>query len=144
MAGSTKSSVGAGTKMSYAVSGNSPYTYTDLSKVVSITPNNTIGEVEDVVLESDWGDYQGTIPEGECSMTLRFRSGDAGVKLIQAWALTPTTVHWKITYPDGSYEIFDGFVKSQSKTFENKTLIDLEVSIRVKTKPVYTEYTPTP
>lgn len=139
MAGTTKTMIGAGTILAYSEGTSGPFTYTPLTKVISVNPNTTVGEVEDTVLSTTWGDYLPTIPEGECGFVLRFRPGDAGVKKIQEWTLTPEIVHWKLTYPDGSFETFDGFVKTGNKSFENKVIVDLEVGMRVTGPPVYTE-----
>lgn len=139
MAGSTKSMLGAKSKLSWSIGPTEPYTYTDGVGVVSVNPALSVGEVEDTVLESDFETYLPTIPAGECGFVIRYRPGNAFVKKLIEWALTPTIVHFKVTSPDGSYLTFDAFPKGFTKTFENKTIIDADVPMRIVTKPVFTE-----
>jgi hypothetical protein len=138
-AASTKTMLGKGATIGYSVaSGAGPYTYTPLMKVQSINPGLTVGEVEDTTLDSNFEAYLPTIPAGECGFVMRHRPGDAGVVLVLGWVLSPTIVHWQVSSNDGSTLIFDGFVKGYTKTFENKTIVDADVPMRIVTEPVFT------
>jgi hypothetical protein len=141
MAGSLLTSLGRGTILGYSTASTGPFTYTPLTKVVSVAPAITLGEVEDVTLDSNWESYLPTIGAGEFNFVIRHRPGDTGVKIIQTWVITPTIVHFQILFPDLSFMTFDGFVKGYSKTFENKTIVDADVPARITTAPVFTEAT---
>jgi hypothetical protein len=131
--------LGRGTILAYSEGTTEPYTYTALTKVVSVNPATTMGEIEDVTLDSDFESYLPTLPAAECNFTVRYRPGDAGVKKILSWVGTPTIVHFKLTSVDGSFMTFDGFVKGFTKTYENKTIVDAEVPMRITSLPEYTE-----
>lgn len=138
---STQTTLGKGAILAYSQEAGSATTYINLTKVVSINPTLSVGEVEDVTLDSTFESYLPTIPAGECTFTIRHRPGDAGVAAIAALSLAPAVIHWKIIYPDGSGMTFDGFVKGYSKTFENKTIVDAEVPMRITTLPIATSGT---
>lgn len=118
---------------------NNATTYTDLLGVSKINPSRSRGEVEDVVLESTWERYLPTIGAGELTFTIRHRPGDDGYKKVMTLLDSGEEVPARVTYPDGSKSEFTAFVKSYSKNFENKSIVDAEVGMRVNTKPEFTE-----
>lgn len=138
MAGATTTQLGKGAKLGHATTA-APTTFVDLTRVSKISPSQTVGEVEDVTLESDWEGYLPTIGAGECTFTIRHRPGDAGVKFLLAQVGAPEVIPWRVTLPDGSKMTFTGFVKGYSKTFENKAIVDAEVPMRICTAPAYEE-----
>src|SRR4051794_32248508 len=121
MAAATTGFVGKGTLFGYSVAtGAGPYTYTNMALVVSISPNITVGEAENVVLASTFKGYLPTLPEAECDFTVKYAFGDAGVAEIITLAGSGTVIHWQIKTTDLSTIIFDGFLKSFNPTFETE------------------------
>lgn len=122
---------------------SSPPSYTEIAEVKSIGgPNESAEEIDVTHLRSSGG-YREFLQSfkdgGELPLTLNFlpinptQDGQTGLRADFA---SGTTYPWKITYPDGSYLTFDGWVKAigQAGT-EVGSPLELNVTIRV-TGPV--------
>ena len=132
---------GAGTTLAYALK-SAPTTFLPIGTIQDLDgPAVTVGEVENKKLSSTFKPYAATTPEGTASFTVQHLSYDAAVIALRGAVNTrpvPTFV-WKVTYPDGGTDVFDGFPKGYSISgVENETIIVADIEIRILTSPFIT------
>lgn len=136
MAASTTSLLGRGTTLGYSTT-TPAGTYTPLTNVKSVSPNITLGEVENVVLSSTFKSYLSTLPEAECDLTIQHIPGDAGFIELMTLVTSGAIVHWQIKTTDLSTVTFDGFLKGYNPTFENEAIVEGDLSMRLTSMPVF-------
>ena len=100
--------------------GASPEVFTELAEVVSIGgPNETADEIDATHLRSPSG-YREFIQSfkdgGELPLELNFVPGSATQQAMDADFASGTTKNRQITYPDGSYHSFAGWVKARGNS----------------------------
>ncbi|HEX8030274.1 MAG TPA: phage tail tube protein [Vicinamibacterales bacterium] len=100
--------------------GASPEQFGELSEVVSIGgPNETADEIDVTHLRSQGG-YREFIQSfkdgGELPLNLNFIPGDTSQQAMDADFASGTTKNRRITYPDGSYDSFAGWVKARGNS----------------------------
>src|SRR3954467_13061433 len=137
MPAATGGFVGKGTILGYATGTTPPYTYTTMALVVSVSPNLSLGETENIVLASTFKSYLATLPEGEADFTVQHAQGDPGVTEILSILQAGTIIHWQIKTPDGATCSWDGFLKGYNPTFENESVVLADCSMRMTTFPVF-------
>lgn len=103
--------------------GASPEVFTELAEVVNIGgPNETADEIDVTHLRSTGG-YREFIQSfkdgGELSLELNFVPGNATQQAMDADFASGATKNRKITYPDGSYHSFAGWVKARGNSSTN-------------------------
>ena len=140
---------GRGTTLSFIIGGTgttpAPGTYIFVNLISIDGPNITVGEVDATVLSSVFKPYIPTLPEGECTFTCQFITGDPALKAVrQMLAAAPMvpTVSWVVTYPlergqlTAATDTFPGFIKGFPVTGnENETIPTVAIPIRL-TGPV--------
>lgn len=138
MPAATTSFVGRGTTLGYSTAGTGPFTYTDIGTVVSVSPNITLGEAENIVLSSTFKGYLATLPEAECDFTIQHVPGDAAVTAIIGLVTSGAIAHWQIKFPDAISTItFAGFIKAYNPTFENESIVMADCSLRLSSMPQF-------
>lgn len=116
----------------------SPPTYTEIAEVVSIGGPNESSEEIDVTHLRSTGGYREFLQSfkdgGELPLELNFlpinptQDGQTGLR---ADFQSGTVYPWKITYPDGSYLTFDGYVKAIANSAAVGQKLTFNVTIRV-------------
>lgn len=130
--------VGKGTTLGYSIAATGPFTYTTIAQVTSVSPNITVGEVENITLASLFKSYLPTLPEAECDFTIKHVPGDTGVQEVLSLVGTGAIVHWQVLLPDTVSKItFDGFVKGYNPSFENESVVEADCSMRITTMPTF-------
>lgn len=100
--------------------GASPENFEELAEVVSIGgPNETADEIDVTHLRSDLG-YREFVQSfkdgGELPLELNFIPGNSTQQNMDADFTSGTRKNRRITYPDGSYHSFFGWVKARGNS----------------------------
>lgn len=136
----SEATIGLGTTFSYLVT--APSTYAIVGEAVSIQPPQPVRETVDVThLASPNGtrEFIGTLRDGgEAEVTFNFT--DAAYAIASTLFLDDDRQTFKITYPDGATEVFDGIVTGKpSEAIEVDSVRRFSLPIKVSGLPVYTE-----
>lgn len=142
---------GAGTTFwVYAGKGNAfadPLSDTDwlrLAMVKDLQPGEmTADEEDDTYLDDenpDWkSSIQGQKSAGETSITLAWKPGEEGQKKLALFFDTGTVEAWRIRYPNGTVDVFKGWVSSLGKSVQSKEVVTRSVKIRGVGRPLLAE-----
>lgn len=117
----------------------SPNTFTEIAEVKSIGgPNEDSEELDATHLRSSGGYrefLQSFKDSGEVPCNCNFLPGDTSHQLIRTLYQSGAVRGWKITYPDGSEDTFDGYVKGVGRTAQVGSILEGSFAVRV-TGPV--------
>jgi len=135
----SQATIGLGTTFSYLVT--APSTYAIVGEAVSIQPPQPVRETVDVThLSSPNGtrEFIGTLRDGgDAEVTFNFT--DTAYDIASDLFLDDDLQKFKITYPDGGTEIFDGIVTGKpSEAIEVDSVRRFSLPIKVSGLPVYT------
>lgn len=135
----SEATIGLGTTFSYL--STAPSTYTVVGEAVSIQPPQPVRETVDVThLSSPDGtrEFIGTLRDGgEAEVTFNFT--DSAYDIASDLFLENDVQTFKITYPDGATEVFDGIVTGKpQEAIEVDSVRRFTLPIKVSGLPVYT------
>jgi uncharacterized protein YjdB len=142
---------GAGTTLwIYTGSGNAftnplaDVDWTRLAKVKELQPGELTAEsFDDTYIDdedADWGATgQGQKSAGDSTITLGWMPGDSGQKELVKWFHDGTVRAYKIKYPNGTVDVFRGWVSSLGKAITSKEMITRTVKVTNNGKPLQAE-----
>ncbi|MXF06687.1 phage tail protein [Escherichia coli] len=100
-------------------------------------------EEDDTYLDDenpDWkSSIQGQKSAGETSITLAWKPGEEGQKKLAVFFDTGTVEAWRIKYPNGTVDVFKGWVSSLGKSVQSKEVITRTVKIKGVGRPLLAE-----
>lgn len=139
----SQATIGLGTTFSYRTSGLgvSPIVYAEIGEAVSIQPPQPVRETVDVThLSSPNGtrEFKGTLRDGgDAEVTFNFTP--AAYDIASTLFLEDDTQSFRVEYPDGDTEDFDGIVTGKpSEAIEVDSVRRFTLPIKVSGLPVYT------
>jgi uncharacterized protein YjdB len=147
---------GAGTTLWIYTGVGDPYAnptsdtdWTRTAKVKEITPGElTAQSYDDTYIDdpnADWASTaQGEKSAGEASFTLAWKPGESGQQSLVDWFYAGDVRAYKIKYPNGTVDVFKGWVSSLGKTIPAKEVITRSVKISNNGKPSLAEETRAP
>lgn len=147
---------GAGTTLWIYTGVGDPYAnpasdtdWTRTAKVKEITPGELTAEsYDDTYIDdpnADWSNTaQGEKSAGEASFTLAWKPGESGQQGLVDWFYAGDVRAYKIKYPNGTVDVFKGWVSSLGKTIPAKEVITRSVKISNNGKPSLAEETRAP
>lgn len=147
---------GAGTTLWIYTGVGDPYAnptsdtdWTRTAKVKEIAPGElTAQSYDDTYIDdpnADWASTaQGEKSAGEASFTLAWKPGESGQQSLVDWFYAGDVRAYKIKYPNGTVDVFKGWVSSLGKTIPAKEVITRSVKISNNGKPSLAEETRTP
>lgn len=147
---------GAGTTLWMFTGTGDPYAnplsdvdWTRTAKVKDLTPGELTAEsYDDTYLDdpnADWASTaQGAKSAGEASFVLAWKPGEAGQQSLVDWFYSGDVRAYKIKYPNGTVDVFKGWVSGLGKTIPAKEVITRSVKISNNGKPSLAEETRTP
>lgn len=147
---------GAGTTLWMFTGTGDPYgnplsdvDWTRTAKVKDLTPGELTAEsYDDTYLDdpnADWASTaQGAKSAGETSFVLAWKPGEAGQQSLVDWFYSGDVRAYKIKYPNGTVDVFKGWLSSLGKTIPSKEVITRSVKISNNGKPSLAEETRTP
>lgn len=147
---------GAGTTLWMYTGSGDPYSsplsdtdWTRTAKIKELTPGElTAASYDDTYLDdpnADWANTaQGEKSAGEASFTLAWKPGESGQQSLVDWFYTGDVRAYKIKYPNGTVDVFKGWVSSLGKTIPAKEVITRSVKISNNGKPSLAEETRAP
>lgn len=123
--------------------------WTRTAKIKDLTPGELTAEsYDDTYLDdpnADWANTaQGEKSAGEASFTLAWKPGESGQQSLVDWFLAGDVRAYKIKYPNGTIDVFKGWVSSLGKTIPAKEVITRSVKISNNGKPSLAEETRAP
>ncbi|MDV2864960.1 phage tail protein [Phytobacter ursingii] len=140
---------GAGTTLwIYTGSGTpNPLVDTDwarLAQVKELTPGElTADSFDETYIDdpnADWtATAQGQKSAGDTSFTLAWKPGEQGQISLVQWFEDGLNLTYRIKYPNGTVDVFYGWVSSLGKAVTNKEYITRSVKITNRGKPVLAE-----
>lgn len=138
----SEATIGLGTTFSYQTAAGPPAVFTIVGEAVSIQPPQPVRETVDVThLSSPNGtrEFIGTLRDGgEAEVTFNFT--DAAYAIASTLFLEDARQSFRIEYPDGATEDFDGIVTGKpSEAIEVDSVRRFSLPIKVSGLPVYTE-----
>ncbi len=90
--------------------------------------------------DADWkATAQGEKSAGEASITLAWKPGEKGQKDLLAWFHSGEVRYYKIRYPNGTVDLFKGWVSSLGKTIPAKEVITRTIKVTNSGRPVLAE-----
>lgn len=118
--------------------------WTRLAKVKELQPGEISAEsYDDTYLDDEDADWkstaQGEKSAGEANVTLAWKPGESGQQDLVAWFDTGDIRHYKIRYPNGTVDVFKGWVSSLGKTVPAKEVITRTIKITNSGRPVLAE-----
>ena len=138
---------GAGTTLWVYKGNGDPYAnplsdvdWSRLAKVKDLTPGELTAEsYDDSYLDDEDADWtatgQGQKSAGDTSFTLAWMPGEQGQQALLAWFNEGDTRAYKIRFPNGTVDVFRGWVSSLGKTVTAKDTITRSVKISNNGKP---------
>lgn len=147
---------GAGTTFWLYTGSGDPYAnpasdtdWTRTAKIKDLAPGELTAEsYDDTYLDdpnADWANTaQGEKSAGEASFTLAWKPGESGQQSLVDWFLAGDVRAYKIKYPNGTIDVFKGWVSSLGKTIPAKEVITRSVKISNNGKPSLAEETRAP
>lgn len=151
MASKTEPVKGAGTSLwIYGGTGN-PYTnpqsdtgWTRLAKIKDLVPGEMTAEsFDDTYLDDENADWastaQGQKTAGDATFTLAWKPGEIGQQDLVDWFNEGDVRAYKIKYPNGAVDVFNGWVSSLGKNIPVKETITRTVKITNSGKPSLAE-----
>lgn len=123
--------------------------WTRTAKIKELTPGELTAEsYDDTYLDdpnADWSNTaQGEKSAGEASFTLAWKPGESGQQALVDWFYAGDVRAYKIKYPNGTVDVFKGWVSSLGKTIPAKEVITRSVKISNNGKPSLAEETRAP
>lgn len=120
--------------------------WTRTAKIKDLTPGELTAEsYDDTYLDdpnADWANTaQGEKSAGEASFTLAWKPGESGQQSLVDWFYSGAVRAYKIKYPNGTIDVFKGWVSSLGKTIPAKEVITRSVKISNNGKPSLAEET---
>ena len=120
--------------------------WTRLAQIKDLTPGElTADSYDDSYLDDDNADWtstsQGQKTAGEASFTLAWKPGETGQQGLIAWFDDGTDKTYKIMFPNGTVDVFTGWVSSLGKAITANEAITRTVKITNKGKPHLAEST---
>ncbi|MTC29172.1 phage tail protein [Providencia alcalifaciens] len=121
--------------------------FTRLGKVKELQPGEiTAASEDDSYLDDPNGDWenttQGEKSSGEASITLAWKPGEEGQKDLVKWFDSGASRFYKIAYPNGTVDLFKGWVSGLGKTIPIKETITRTVKIKNTGRPTLAEEIP--
>lgn len=121
--------------------------FTRLAKIKSLEPGAiTAASEDDSYLDDSNGDWentsQGEKSSGEASATLAWLPGEAGQQDLVKWFDEGSTRFYKIAYPNGTVDLFKGWISELGKTIPIKETITRTVKIKNTGRPTMAEEIP--
>lgn len=118
--------------------------WTRLAKVKELQPGEISAEsYDDTYLDDEDADWkstaQGEKSAGEANVTLAWKPGESGQQDLVAWFDTGGIRHYKISYPNGTVDVFKGWVSSLGKTVPAKEVITRTIKITNSGRPALAE-----
>ncbi|QGW18236.1 MULTISPECIES: phage tail protein [Leclercia] len=118
--------------------------WTRTAKIKDLTPGELTAEsYDDTYLDdpnADWANTaQGEKSAGEASFTLAWKPGESGQQSLVDWFYSGDVRAYKIKYPNGTIDVFKGWVSSLGKTIPAKEVITRSVKISNNGKPSLAE-----
>lgn len=123
--------------------------WTRMAKLKELTPGElTAQSYDDTYIDdpnADWANTaQGEKSAGEASFTLAWKPGEPGQQSLVDWFYAGDVRAYKIKYPNGTVDVFKGWVSSLGKTIPAKEVITRSVKISNNGKPSLAEDTRAP
>ena len=123
--------------------------WTRTAKVKELTPGELTAEsYDDTYLDdpnADWTNTaQGEKSAGETSFVLAWKPGESGQQGLVDWFYAGDVRAYKIKFPNGTVDVFKGWISSLGKTIPAKEVITRSVKISNNGKPSLAEETRTP
>lgn len=147
---------GAGTTFWVYTGSGDPYAnplsdtdWTRTAKVKELTPGELTAEsYDDTYLDdpnADWTNTgQGEKSAGETSFVLAWKPGEPGQQGLVDWFYAGDVRAYKIKFPNGTVDVFKGWISSLGKTIPAKEVITRSVKISNNGKPSLAEETRAP
>ncbi len=115
-----------------------------LAKVKELTPGAlTADSYDDSYLDDESGDWaataQGTKSSGQVGFTLAWKPGETGQQDLLAWFYEGAVRGYKIRYPNGTVDVFKGWINSLGKTITAGEVITRTAQITNTGKPALAE-----
>lgn len=109
--------------------------YTRVANILGLTPaEETRTSIEKAYLDVDNNvkNFEpGMIDPGSVTLNLEFDSNDAAQNALKADKNTKANFFYRIEYPDGSTDDFQGFITNWGKTVEAENTIQRTVTFKV-------------
>lgn len=114
------------------------------AKIKDLTPGEMTAEsYDDTYLDdpnADWANKaQGEKSAGEASFNLAWKPGESGQQSLVDWFYSGDVRAYKIKYPNGTIDVFKGWVSGLGKTIPAKEIITRSVKISNNGKPSLAE-----
>lgn len=118
--------------------------WTRLAMVKELQPGEITAESYDDTylddLDADWkATAQGEKSAGEANITLAWKPGEQGQKDLLAWFNSGDVRYYKIRYPNGTVDLFKGWISGLGKTIPAKEVITRTVKVTNTGKPLLAE-----
>lgn len=142
---------GAGTTLWLYTGNGNPYAnplndadWTRLAKIKDLTPGEMTAEsYDDTYLDDDDADWsstaQGEKSAGDTTFTLAWKPGETGQQGLVEWFTQGDVRGYKIKYPNGSVDVFRGWLSSLGKAVPAKEVITRTVKVTNSGKPSLAE-----
>lgn len=142
---------GAGTTLWIYTGAGDPYAtpltdtgWTRLAKIKDLTPGEmTADSYDDTYLDdedADWnGTAQGAKSAGDTSFTLAWKPGETGQQDLVDWFMSGDVRGYKIRYPNGTVDVFRGWVSSLGKAIPAKEIITRTAKVTNSGRPSLAE-----
>lgn len=123
--------------------------WTRLAKIKDIQPGELTAEsYDDTYIDDDNADWtdtaQGAKSAGDATINLAWKPGESGQKDLIAWFESGDKRAYKIKYPNGTIDVYKGWISSLGKTIPAKEIITRSVKITNTGKPSLAEETRLP
>lgn len=138
---------GAGTTLWLYTGNGDPYEnplqdtdWTRLAKVKDLTPGEMTAESYDDTylddVDADWnGTAQGAKSAGDTSFTLAWKPGELGQQDLINWFDSGEVRGYKIRYPNGTVDVFRGWVSALGKSIPAKEIITRTTKVTNSGRP---------
>lgn len=118
--------------------------WTRLANIKELQPGEITAESYDDTylddLDADWkATAQGEKSAGEANITLAWKPGEQGQKDLLAWFKSGNVRYYKIRYPNGTVDVFKGWISGLGKTIPVKEVITRTVKVTNSGKPTLAE-----
>lgn len=120
-----------------------------LAKIKDLQPGEVTAEsYDDNYLDDEDADWnatgQGAKSAGEANITLAWKPGESGQQGVVEWFHSGEVRGYKIVYPNGTVDVFKGWVSSLGKSVPAKDVITRTIKVSNTGRPQLAEDTPTP
>ncbi|VEA68456.1 Bacterial Ig-like domain (group 2) [Serratia rubidaea] len=142
---------GAGTTLWTYTGNGDPYSnplsdegWTRLAKIKELQPGEITAEsYDDNYIDDEDADWsataQGEKSAGEANITLAWKPGETGQQGLVAWFHSGEVRGYKIKYPNGTVDVFKGWVSSLGKTVTAKEVITRTIKVTNSGRPYIAE-----